>query len=599
MRGSVRDGCRSIGEAAATGSRTGRVADESCGWDALTLSEFRLNVLQASSGYRGEPIIQGTSRTLMTLLHRLTHGWIVGLASVAAAMCALQPAVAFAGAFAGGSFLEPDGWRARIIVDCLIKDRQCGTFRFEALGCEGELVFLGEGPTSFDFRAELRAGRCLPGCTLRIASDFSRYTEICGSGRHEGVLAPVDLRPGDAAPGGPHTKSLPGTVGATTSLPGQAGSEENSIPSGRTSPGGGGAVPAIVPERSERIGDSFVKGRYVIDPQSRLVSGKVRVEWDNGNSFDGLLKNGQRSGKGKYVWADGQSYDGDWIDDKPEGTGILVFANGDRYEGQIRGGLPNGAGKKTFAASGDRYEGTFVAGEASGQGSYRWKSGDIYAGNWERGKKNGNGRYTWVNGDYWEGQFTDDAQTGNGRLYFKSALEASTADVGKLVMQTDAAAGAEGESAHAAARSNVDRIKLLAIPMVAKEVRECSRSNRGNCAEQVLDKVLSGDQFPHKWQTMSADKESKGPGASYFVDANSELEGGNIFSWLRSSGSGGAARDIGIKYDCRAEKLEIQLIYNCSAAGSCTLDPNIDKYSGRVLPAGEIKAWFRKACERA
>lgn len=534
----------------------------------------------------------------MIFSHRLPWVCVTCLPWVAAALFALIPGRAGAGAFAGGSFAEADGWKAHISVDCLIKDRQCGTFRYETLGCDGGLVFLGEGAAYFDFRVELRSGRCLPGCTLRISTDFSRYTEICGTGRHDGVLAPVDGSRGVMAPGlAPGMDSAPAGGGAATAASPRR--QDNALPARKADPDVGGGELAIAPERSERIGDSYVRGRYVIDPQTRLVSGAVRVEWDNGNSFEGSLKNGQRSGKGRYVWADGQSYDGDWVDDRPEGRGTLIFANGDRYEGQIHGGLPNGGGVKTFAASGDRYEGNFVAGEASGHGTYRWKSGDLYVGGWVRGRKNGSGRYIWANGDYWEGQFADDVQTADGRLHFKPALEASTADVGNLVKQTDVAAGMEGDSAPVAARSNVDRVKLLAIPMVAKEVRDCSRSSRRDCVERVLDKVISGDQFSHRWQTMSSEREGKGPGASYFVDANSEAEGGNIFSWLRSSAGGGASRDIGIKYDCRAEKLEIQLIYNCSMPGACALDPNIEKYSGRVLPAGEIKAWFRKACERS
>ena len=72
---------------------------------------------------------------------------------------------------------------------------------------------------------------------------------------------------------------------------------------------------------------------------------------------------------------------------------------------------------------------------------------------------------------------------------------------------------------------------------------------------------------------------------------------GNVYSWLRS-GDGTVARNIGIKYDCRAQTLEIQLIYHCTGSQACVLDPNIDKYAGKVLPANDIKGWFKEACER-
>ena len=71
----------------------------------------------------------------------------------------------------------------------------------------------------------------------------------------------------------------------------------------------------------------------------------------------------------------------------------------------------------------------------------------------------------------------------------------------------------------------------------------------------------------------------------------------NVFSWLRS-GDGTQARNIGIKYDCRAQTLQIQLIYQCKGSQGCALDPNIDKYAGKILPATDIKSSFKEACER-
>ena len=109
--------------------------------------------------------------------------------------------------------------------------------------------------------------------------------------------------------------------------------------------------------------------------------------------------------------------------------------------------------------------------------------------------------------------------------------------------------------------------------------------------------MLSDNLQQHKWQTMAAEKGAKGKASVFEVDTNSVLEGGNVFSWLRS-GDGTQARNIGIKYDCRAQTLEIQLIYHCTGAQACLLDPSIDKYAGKVLPANDIKGWFKEACER-
>jgi hypothetical protein len=347
-------------------------------------------------------------------------------------------------------------------------------------------------------------------------------------------------------------------------------------------------------------GDSFEGGF-----DHGLPEGQGTYIEKNGSRYVGQWKQGLKHGRGKFAWAEGQSYEGDWVADKADGKGLIIFANCDRYDGQVSNGLPNGKGVRTYAASQDRYEGDFVMGDAQGEGTYRWKNGDVYAGAWTKGEKAGSGRYTWSNGDYWEGEFAEDKQTDAGRLYFTPTLAAPGTDVEKLAKQTTAAAGA-AEATLAKPQTGkpnergFDTAKLLAIPMVAKEVRECSRKDASNCAARVVNDVANDSLFAHKWQVMSSEKDAKGKMSVFEVDTNSVLEAGNVFSWLRSGDGATTARNIGVKYDCRAQSLEIQLIYHCSGnqLQSCTLDPNIDKYAGKVIPATDIKSWFKGACER-
>ncbi|MDB5801533.1 MAG: hypothetical protein JWL63_2472 [Rhodocyclales bacterium] len=633
------------------------------------------------------------------------------LAAIFLALAALAPA--HAAVLAGGRFVEADGWKARITVDCLLKDKLCGSFRYETQGCEGDLIYTGETAGGFEFRAELRAGRCLPGCTVQVSSDFKRYAEICKDSRHDGTLVSADppavapAIPVSAAPPVSASDTAPAT---TTPVPATVVLVAPTITSAQAEVP---ATPAVAPapavsvapgtaagkgvERVERTGDSTMKGDFTLDSKTGTVSGKVRIDWDNGNSFDGTMINGKRNGKGRFVWSNGQSYDGDWRDDvadgnavmvfangdryqgqvkdgvpdgrgrkqfsngdsyegqftkgvadiegtyteksgsrysgqwkagikngrgrfawiegqsyegewvadKPEGKGVISFANGDRYDGQISNGLPQGMGVKTYASSQDRYEGNFMLGEAQGEGVYRWKNGDAYDGNWLKGKKAGQGRYTWTNGDYWEGVFTDDRQTEAGRLYFTPTIVASGADVEKVAKQTNAMAAATDTTPGKAQTGKptdrqFDHTKLLAIPMVAKELRDCSRKDANDCATRVVNDVVNDALFPHKWQIMSSEKDPKGKASVFEVDTNSVLEAGNVFSWLRSGDGMTSARNIGIKYDCRAQSLEIQLIYNCSGSQlqTCVLDPSIEKYAGKVIPATDIKSWFKGACER-
>lgn len=332
----------------------------------------------------------------------------------------------------------------------------------------------------------------------------------------------------------------------------------------------------------------------------------------NGDRYTGQWKAGVREGKGKFEWANGLIYEGDWARGNPEGRGIFISANGDRYEGEVRNGQPQGKGVRTYASSGDRYEGQFDAGQAHGEGLYTWKNGDTYKGQWQGGKKVGNGRYTWTNGDYWEGEFENDRQTANGKLYFTPTLAASSAAVEQLARDTNAVANTATAAAPTSARPTgnapqttrpapqLDLAKMLVIPMVSKEVKECQRQNLSDCASRVATEISEDRRFRHKWQLMSSDKDAKGREVRFEVDANSELSDGNVFSWLRT-GDTSAARQIGIKYDCRGEALTIQLIYNCSGEDlkACTLDPNFDKYVGKVIPAADIRKWFTSACERS
>jgi len=127
------------------------------------------------------------------------------------------------------------------------------------------------------------------------------------------------------------------------------------------------------------------------------VSGKGRVEWDNGDVFEGSLVDGRAQGKGLFVWKSGQ-----------------------RYEGELVDGRPAGQGKLLYAGSGDQYEGALADGVPHGQGTYRWKNGDRYTGEWVKGHKHGRGRYTWANGKFRDGEYANDERVDAGSVLLAS-----------------------------------------------------------------------------------------------------------------------------------------------------------------------------------
>ncbi len=541
----------------------------------------------------------------------------------------------------GGRFVEADGWKARITVDCLLKDKLCGSFSYETPACEGDLIYVGETASGFEFRTELRAGRCLPACTVQVSGDFKRYVEVCKDSRHEGSLTAVSAIAAAPASTPETSRASPAPRAATGSkMTGQVHYkwDNGDVFDGQMLEGKrNGKGRFLWADGQTYDGDwrddvavgegalVFVNGdRFQGQVKDGKPDGRGKMQFSNGDTYEGQFdrgiadvdgvytekdgsrytgqwKAGLKSGRGTYVWAHGQRYEGDWVADKAEGNGSIVFSNGDRYEGQVSNGLPHGNGVR-ITASQDRYEGNFAQGEAQGEGVYRWQTGDVYVGSWQKGKKVGKGRYSWANGDYWEGEFADDKKTELGRLYFTPALVASVPEATNLVKQADALAGAAqaGAANPQAAKTDetpFDRARLLAIPMVAKELRDCTRKLGSDCATRVVNDVLSDSLQAHKWQTMATEKGAKDKGPVFEVDTNSVLERGDVFSWLRS-GDGGRARNIGVKYACRAQTLEIQLVYNCAGSQTCKFDPNIDKYAGKVIPATDIRSWFKDACER-
>ena len=94
-------------------------------------------------------------------------------------------------------------------------------------------------------------------------------------------------------------------------------------------------------------------------------------------------------GHGTYEWENGDFYEGMWKNGKPDGNGVFYFENGDNYTGRFSEGIKNGHGK------------------------YTWKDGNTYDGNWDEDKMDGRGKYYWAregatfDGLFKEGQFTN------------------------------------------------------------------------------------------------------------------------------------------------------------------------------------------------
>ena len=134
-----------------------------------------------------------------------------------------------------------------------------------------------------------------------------------------------------------------------------------------------------------------------------------RLEYRNGDTYDGEFENNLRSGVGCYIWADGRQYEGEWKADVREGQGCFRFPNGDLYEGSFVAGARHGFGCFKFHDT-TLFEGSFKKGEFHGHGcKYVHRDGRVYLGDFADGARNGQGKELYPNGSLrYEGQWVND-----------------------------------------------------------------------------------------------------------------------------------------------------------------------------------------------
>jgi serine/threonine protein kinase len=233
--------------------------------------------------------------------------------------------------------------------------------------------------------------------------------------------SPDAPKPASAAAIDPKQRSLPASDSATPWLatpadPGASRPQLQAATSGKKSEAAASRTTRDPGAKNlVQFADQTVTGDFSIDPTSGSISGRVHIDWTNGNQFDGTLVRGVKQGSGQFVWANGHRYRGDWARDKPNGKGTIWFEDGGKYQGDVRDGQPDGVGVMTFPQN-DLYEGHFMAGKPHGVGKMRFRNGDRYDGGFASGLKQGQGRMTWASGDYWQGEFRSDRMTENGKL---------------------------------------------------------------------------------------------------------------------------------------------------------------------------------------
>ena len=192
------------------------------------------------------------------------------------------------------------------------------------------------------------------------------------------------------------------------------------------------------PDGNRRI--EFENGDvYEGEFKNGLMHGEGVYRWADGAVYEGEFKDGYRFGKGKYIWGigspfEGDVYEGDFRYGERTGVGTYIWGSkskyaGDKYEGAFYCGAKYGKGVYTFS-SGNRYDGSFVDDEMTGKGIFIYKNGNSYGGEFKKDKRHGKGIYHYANGSVYEGEFAEGKMTGYGVLTYpdKSCYEGMLLD---------------------------------------------------------------------------------------------------------------------------------------------------------------------------
>ena len=162
----------------------------------------------------------------------------------------------------------------------------------------------------------------------------------------------------------------------------------------------------------------MIAGKYTGDLKEGVRDGNAKLEWSNGDYYEGEFRNGLRHGFGVMIEMKGKrKYEGNWSMSQRNGRGAETFPNGDIYNGEFADDLFNGQGE--LVTRGGRYKGSFKDGLRNGFGTMQFsKDNARYEGNWLKGRFDGKGMYIWPDGRKYDGMWINGERTGAGLMFF-------------------------------------------------------------------------------------------------------------------------------------------------------------------------------------
>jgi hypothetical protein len=171
----------------------------------------------------------------------------------------------------------------------------------------------------------------------------------------------------------------------------------------------------ITNQESGEVSSGTYQGQWKRD----LREGQGRMQWDDGTSFEGTWKAGQRA-RGLMVMSDGLVYEGPFESDQFHGRGRISMRVSEGVTKTFEGFFTNGQiplrGKLTMTGSKEVYLGEVDQGfERKGYG-YLFSEEGRYEGHFKEDGREGHGLQLFKAGGYYIGQWMQDHYEGRGRL---------------------------------------------------------------------------------------------------------------------------------------------------------------------------------------
>ena len=144
------------------------------------------------------------------------------------------------------------------------------------------------------------------------------------------------------------------------------------------------------------------------------LNGKgIKFIFEKNQIYKGDFINSLREGNG-IDESEGNKYEGQFIKDKKSGKGKINFNNGDIYEGDFENNKFNGEGHYIWKKNGHEYIGQYLNGQFNGKGFYKWGNEEYYKGDYKMGIKDGQGEVKYPNGKKYIGPFVNGKLNGIG-----------------------------------------------------------------------------------------------------------------------------------------------------------------------------------------